>query len=38
MDRRSNMRRCTLLMRLRWSFRLIVVVTTLHYNALFAFN
>jgi len=25
-------------MRLRWSFRLIVVVTTLHYNALFAFN
>jgi len=26
------------LMRLRWSFRLIVVVTTLHYNALFAFN
>ena len=34
--RRQIRRCCTLLMRLRWSFRLIAVVTTLHYNALLA--
>jgi hypothetical protein len=36
MDRRSNMRRCTLLMRLRWSFRLIAARGTLDYCPLLA--
>jgi hypothetical protein len=37
-DSHSNLPMCTLLMRLRWSFRLIVAATTLDYNALFGLN